>query len=170
MFTHILCGGSPELKPKKKNRSSWQPNGYETMLIKATWSDDSEDLNCLGTEIYMYIFENNPRVKELFPKVHNNGDNWKGSKEVGMQGYLFATVNFLRKIFDILNSVSLRLRKFHLQPIFRLLPAWSKKSITLRWQNRFCTKLVQDMLLMQNVVSNRNFGIFSKYFFFIFSI
>lgn len=60
--------------------------------MKATWSDDNEFLNHLGTEIYMYIFENNHQVKHLFPKIHQHGEDWKASKDVEMQGYLFATV------------------------------------------------------------------------------
>lgn len=92
MLANILCCGSPDLKPKKKKTSSWQPNEYELMLIKGTWSDDTNDLNNLGMDIYYYIFENNQHVKALFPKIHQHGDGWRDSKDVKMQGYLFATV------------------------------------------------------------------------------
>jgi hypothetical protein len=94
MLTNILCCGSPEVKPRRKDKSSWKPIEYEAMLIKATWIDENEDLSNLGTEIYMYIFENNPHVRTLFPKIHQHGENWRSSKEVEMQGYLFATVSW----------------------------------------------------------------------------
>ena len=107
MLANILCCGSPEVKPKRQAKSSWKPSEYEAMLLKATWSDGTEELSNLGTDIYMYIFENNPHVRKLFPKIHQHGENWRSSKEVEMQGYLFATVSWSKN--ELIQVLSERL-------------------------------------------------------------
>uniref|UniRef100_A0A914C4R8 Globin family profile domain-containing protein n=1 Tax=Acrobeloides nanus TaxID=290746 RepID=A0A914C4R8_9BILA len=75
------------------------------MLLKATWSDEAEDLSNLGIDIYMYIFENNPHVRTLFPKIHQHWENWRSSKEVEMQGYLFATT--LARVIENIDNIEL---------------------------------------------------------------
>uniref|UniRef100_A0A914ELB0 Globin family profile domain-containing protein n=1 Tax=Acrobeloides nanus TaxID=290746 RepID=A0A914ELB0_9BILA len=87
----FCCGSlSPELIRRQVDNTSWEPSEYEIMLIKATWSDNEDDLTKLGASIYVYIFENYPEVKHFFPKIHQHGENWKESKEFHMQGYFFA--------------------------------------------------------------------------------
>jgi hypothetical protein len=82
----FCCGSlSPELIRRQVDNTSWEPSEYEIMLIKATWSDNEDDLTELGASIYVYIFEN-------YPKIHQHGENWKESKEFHIQGYIFAQV------------------------------------------------------------------------------
>ncbi len=50
-------------------------------LLIRTWSDDFEFLYALGTNIYVYIFDHQPMMKNLFPSIHAHGDAWKESQE-----------------------------------------------------------------------------------------
>uniref|UniRef100_A0A914D4F6 Globin family profile domain-containing protein n=1 Tax=Acrobeloides nanus TaxID=290746 RepID=A0A914D4F6_9BILA len=63
----------------------WEPNTREKELIKLTWSNDFDSLFVLGSSIYIYIFEHNPKTKKLFPGIHQHGENWQESKEFRKQ-------------------------------------------------------------------------------------
>uniref|UniRef100_A0A914GWB4 Globin family profile domain-containing protein n=1 Tax=Globodera rostochiensis TaxID=31243 RepID=A0A914GWB4_GLORO len=67
----------------------WEPNDYEKELVKRTWSDDFDFLYELGAAIYDYIFEHNPQTKQLFPKIHRHGDQWRQSADFRSQALKF---------------------------------------------------------------------------------
>ncbi|KAL3100968.1 hypothetical protein niasHS_001428 [Heterodera schachtii] len=67
----------------------WEPNDYEKELVKRTWSDDFDFLYELGASIYDYIFEHNPQAKQLFPKIHRHGDEWRQSADFRSQALKF---------------------------------------------------------------------------------
>ncbi|KAL3098824.1 hypothetical protein niasHT_024578 [Heterodera trifolii] len=67
----------------------WEPNDYEKELVKRTWSDDFDFLYELGASIYEYIFEHNPQAKQLFPKIHRHGDEWRQSGDFRSQALKF---------------------------------------------------------------------------------
>uniref|UniRef100_A0A914CX06 Globin family profile domain-containing protein n=1 Tax=Acrobeloides nanus TaxID=290746 RepID=A0A914CX06_9BILA len=95
----FCCGElSPQLTQKHFDPAFWQPSEYDAMLVKATWSDNEDDLSDLGASIYTYIFENHPEVKNFFTKIHQHGAKWKESKEFHMQGFIFAQT--LSKVVD----------------------------------------------------------------------
>jgi hypothetical protein len=79
-------------KPAKDYYDSWEPNTDEKELIKLTWSNDFDTLFVLGSSIYIYIFEHNPKTKKLFPGIHQHGENWQESKEFRKQALNFVQV------------------------------------------------------------------------------
>uniref|UniRef100_A0A0N4U5K5 GLOBIN domain-containing protein n=1 Tax=Dracunculus medinensis TaxID=318479 RepID=A0A0N4U5K5_DRAME len=60
--------------------------------LMRTWSDDFEYLYQLGSNIYTYIFQTNPKAKQLFPFMEKYGDRWKESKEFRSQALKFVQV------------------------------------------------------------------------------
>ncbi|PIO58803.1 globin, partial [Teladorsagia circumcincta] len=75
---------------KVKNVEQWVPSTREKELLRRTWSDDFEFLFDLGSSIYCYIFENNPKCKQLFPFILKyEGDEWKNSREFRAQALKF---------------------------------------------------------------------------------
>jgi hypothetical protein len=79
-------------KPTEDYYDHWEANNSEKELIKLTWSNDFDFLFTLGSNIYIYIFEHNPKMKELFPGVHQYGENWQDSKEFRKQALNFVQV------------------------------------------------------------------------------
>lgn len=72
---------------------NWEPNTSDKELIKLTWCNDFDFLFALGSNIYIYIFEHNPKTKELFPGIHQHGEKWQESKEFKKQALNFVQVN-----------------------------------------------------------------------------
>uniref|UniRef100_A0A914W5B3 Globin family profile domain-containing protein n=1 Tax=Plectus sambesii TaxID=2011161 RepID=A0A914W5B3_9BILA len=68
---------------------SWQPTHRQRDLLKQTWSDDFDFLFDLGTHIYCYIFDHEPRTRNLFPALKLHGDNWRESREFRAQALKF---------------------------------------------------------------------------------
>uniref|UniRef100_A0A0N5AL91 GLOBIN domain-containing protein n=1 Tax=Syphacia muris TaxID=451379 RepID=A0A0N5AL91_9BILA len=68
----------------------WQPTHEERELLRMTWSNDFEFLYQLGTNIYTYIFNTNPKAKSLFPFVKLYGNDWKECREFRSQALKFA--------------------------------------------------------------------------------
>ncbi|CAI5438502.1 unnamed protein product [Caenorhabditis angaria] len=72
------------------NIEKWEPNVYEKELIRRTWSDEFDALYELGSAIYCYIFDHNPKCKQLFPFVLKyQNEEWKESKEFRSQALKF---------------------------------------------------------------------------------
>lgn len=83
-------------KPIENVYDNWEPNTQEKELIKLTWSNDFDFLFTLGANIYVYIFENNPKAKGLFPSIHKHGDDWQNSKEFRRIALVLAQVRGIR--------------------------------------------------------------------------
>lgn len=63
----------------------WTPTNEEKAVLYETWNNDFEFLFNLGTNVYAYIFQNNPKIMELFPKIHQHGAKWKDSDDFRVQ-------------------------------------------------------------------------------------
>lgn len=63
----------------------WIPTDQEKAVLYDTWNNDFEVLFDLGASIYAYIFETNPKIKELFPKIIQHGEKWKDSDDFRVQ-------------------------------------------------------------------------------------
>uniref|UniRef100_A0A914DZJ9 Globin family profile domain-containing protein n=2 Tax=Acrobeloides nanus TaxID=290746 RepID=A0A914DZJ9_9BILA len=85
-------------KPIEDYYDKWEANTDEKELIKLSWSNDFDFLFTLGSNIYIYIFEHNPKTRELFPGIHQYGENWQESKEFRKQALNFVqTLSFAVK-------------------------------------------------------------------------
>jgi hypothetical protein len=67
----------------------WQLTPDQRNILMRTWSDDFDFLYQLGTHIYVYIFDHQPKMKTLFPAIHAHGDAWKESSEFRSQALKF---------------------------------------------------------------------------------
>uniref|UniRef100_A0A914CIB6 Uncharacterized protein n=1 Tax=Acrobeloides nanus TaxID=290746 RepID=A0A914CIB6_9BILA len=54
---------------QSKDVTYWIPSISEKILLRETWSDDFDFLFSIGSNIYYYIFENEPGAIVLFPKI-----------------------------------------------------------------------------------------------------
>lgn len=70
----------------------WTPSKYEKDLLKETWCEDLDFLYMLGSKIYIYIFENCPNTKKLFPMIHSLGDKYAESEAFKGQALKFVQV------------------------------------------------------------------------------
>uniref|UniRef100_A0A914C7N9 Globin family profile domain-containing protein n=1 Tax=Acrobeloides nanus TaxID=290746 RepID=A0A914C7N9_9BILA len=108
----IESDGKASINSAKDRRISvdvtyWIPSNTEKVILRKTWSDDFDFLYNLGAKIYIYIFENEPEAKKLFPKIHQHGEKFKESEEFRSQALKFVQVIGLVKKYHNSEDVSL---------------------------------------------------------------
>ncbi|GMT18026.1 hypothetical protein PFISCL1PPCAC_9323, partial [Pristionchus fissidentatus] len=77
---------------KESEMSDWKNNPRDKSLLRQTWSDDFEQLYTLGSDIYLYIFNQVPACKGLFPwisKYEAEGRNFAEGAEFRAQALRF---------------------------------------------------------------------------------
>ncbi|XP_077977153.1 neuroglobin-1-like [Glandiceps talaboti] len=116
------CSASAQTKSHKKISANGQTEFFterQRRIVRKTWRALANDMTGNGTKVFLWIFETNPKVKQLFPCRDKEGDDllkdmdFKGHASRFMQS-VGAAVDNVDSLDTSLAPLLLNLGKSHI--------------------------------------------------------